>query len=512
MATRSTRLSGAAFTAFVAAAILSACGSTSNKTTADAGTATTGVDSGIDAALALDTGTSNAPIPPAGVDAMCPVVVKDSDCDKNQRPFVFVHGTYGSGANFGAVAMLLGSNGFCQDRIVGVEYDSVVTTNTDTLIDSVIDKVLADPKNVDAAGHPFTQVDIAGHSQGTAHCGTYLNGSPAHAAKVAHYFNFSGVPNIGTVPTLSISSMHDLGGHPNHATGASVCTSGPGEAPVPAGCNVVQVTFKDQDHFACAASRDSFVAVYTYLTGKAPQYTSVQCGDVVTVSGISETFADNVPVTGKIVLTELGDTPRMPGLQVNMDPPDASGNFGPIQLKRNVAYEFPGYDTNGKLVGYSYFTPFKRSNRLVRLLTPSTNALVASQTTDKIVRGPNHSAIVTLWAGGGFRQDLGASMKVNGTEVLTDQNAGASALATGNLAGGVVGFFMYDANMNMMTDLGLVTSSSFIAYTDVFMDATTPGFINLALTAGSEDPAYVGVTAKIPNWPSKDALMSLTFQ
>jgi hypothetical protein len=501
MATRSTRLSGAAFTAFVAAAILSACGSTSNKTTADAGTTTTGVDAGIDAA-----------IPPAGVDAMCPVVVKDSDCDKNQRPFVFVHGTYGSGANFGAVAMLLGSNGFCQDRIVGVEYNSVVGTNTDTLIDSVIDKVLADPKNVDASGHPFTQVDIAGHSQGTSHCGTYLNGSAAHAAKVAHYFNFSGVPNIGTVPTLSISSMHDLGGRPNHATGASVCTSGPGEAPVPAGCNVVQVTFTDQDHFACAASRDSFVAVYTYLKGKAPQYTSVQCGDVVTVSGISETFADNVPVTGKIVLTELGDTPRMPGLQVNMDPPDASGNFGPIQLKRNVAYEFAGYDTNGKLVGYSYFTPFKRSNRLVRLLTPSTNALVASQTTDKIVRGPNHSAIVALWAGGGFRQDLGASMKVNGMEVLTDQNAGATALGSANLAGGVVGFFMYDANMNMMSDLGLVTSSSFIAYTDVFMDATTPGFINLALTAGSEDPAYVGVTAKIPNWPSKDALMSVTFQ
>src|SRR5690242_8339852 len=55
----------------------------------------------------------------------CPVVVKDADCDKSQRPFVFVHGTYGSGDNFAHVASLLTSNGFCADRIVAVEYNSL---------------------------------------------------------------------------------------------------------------------------------------------------------------------------------------------------------------------------------------------------------------------------------------------------------------------------------------------------------------------------------------------------
>src|SRR5260221_4816764 len=161
MATRSFHLSGLAFTALAGALTLSACGSSSNKATNnDAGTPAV-VDAAID--VGTDAATTAGPVVPLGVDAMCPVVVKDSDCDKNQRPFVFVHGTYGSGANFGAVAMLLASNGFCPDRIVGVEYNSLgdapgaICTGTNTPkncgeIDGVINKVLADPKNVDAAG------------------------------------------------------------------------------------------------------------------------------------------------------------------------------------------------------------------------------------------------------------------------------------------------------------------------------------------------------------------------
>jgi len=57
--------------------------------------------------------------------ASCDVVVKDADCDKTLRPFVFVHGTFGAGNNFAHVASLMTSNGYCPDRIVGVEYDSI---------------------------------------------------------------------------------------------------------------------------------------------------------------------------------------------------------------------------------------------------------------------------------------------------------------------------------------------------------------------------------------------------
>jgi uncharacterized membrane protein len=41
----------------------------------------------------------------------------------------------------------------------------------------------------------------------------------------------------------------------------------------------------------------------------------------------------------------------------------------------------------------------------------------------------------------------------------------------------VIGFFMWDKDQNGQSDLGLVDSTSFIAYTDVFVDATTPKLV-----------------------------------
>jgi hypothetical protein len=521
---RTGKLGGGVAVLACAGAVLSACGSSSNQPSPDASSPGADAGAGTDAVSAADASpeAEHVQIP---APAACPVVVADSACDKNQRPFVFVHGTYGSGDNFAHVAALLGSNGFCQDRIVGVEYNSLgnqpaaACTGPDTpagcgRIDAAVDAVLASAR--DANGNPFTQVDLAGHSQGTSHCGTYLS-NPAHAAKVAHYINFSGVPNVGDMPTLSLSSLHDLPSPPppHHATGTSVCTATevPDGGP-PAGCNVLQVTFKDQDHFAVAASKDSAIQVYRYLTGKAPQYTDVQCGeDPVTIEGISESFGDNVPITGKIELREVSDTARGAGMQVALDPPDTTtGHFGPVQVKRNVAYEFKGFDAQGNLVGYQYFTPFKRSNRLVRLLSPSSNALVASQSTDHIVRSPNHVSLVARWAGGAFRQDLGASLTVDGSEVFTSGNAGADAFSASGLSGGVVGFFMNDANMNGKTDLGLYYSGPFLAFTDVFMDTATPRYVKLSFTAGSEDPNVAGEKAMISNWPSSDAEVLVMFQ
>jgi len=420
----------------------------------------------------------------------CPVVVADAACDQNQRPFVFVHGTFGSGDNFSHVARLLGSNGFCQDRIIAIDYNSLGDApGTNGQLDAAIDEILA------RTG--FTQVDLAGHSQGTRHCGEYLNSDPAHAAKVAHYINFSGSPDVGDVPTLSLSSERDLGNMPHHATGSNVTT----------------FTLIDEDHFAVAASTRSFVELYRYLRDEDPQYTEVQCGDeMITMEGIAESFADNQRVGGKVEIREVGDAPRAAEPPVYTLQSEPDGHFGPVQLKRDALYELKGFDEQGDLVGYQYFTPFKRSNRLVRLLSPSPNPVIAAASTDMVVRGPGHAALIGRWDGGGFRQDLGASLTIDGSEILTSENAGDDALATPALDGGVVGLFMYDANLNRATDLGLVASAPFLSFTDVFMDATEPAFLDVRFTAGSEDESVVDQTLRIPNWPSTDALILVFFQ
>lgn len=538
---------------FIAAALtavsvifLFGCGSgDDNAASPDAGGTGAKVDAEADAAIA----SGNVSVPPV---AACSNVVSEASCDKTLRPFVFVHGTYGSGTNFGHVASLMESNGYCPDHIVAVEYDSVQVdspgldcnppgSNTPTGCGK-IDKVVNDTLQ---KFPEFTQVDLAGHSQGTEWCGDYIGagGVGAHADKVAHYFNFSGVPDVGSVPTLSVSSMHDLGGSPHHATGKSVCTvpfpdgtagtdagaspdatvsaeGGAGDAGAAPACNVKQVTFVNQDHFACAASTDTFIQLWRYLYGTDPKYTTVQCGDdPVNIVGIAETFADNTPETGRIEVRQV-TTPRADGMPEMVITGDATGHFGPVPLKRGAYYEFAGYDANGKLLGYQYFSPFLRSNYLVRFLAAASGsdgspvgAAVASQSSDHFVRSANFINLVGLWAGGAFRQDLGASLKIEGNEVLTSDNTGTAAFTKApGLNGGAVGLFMYDANKNGKSDLGLVTSGPFLSFTDVFVDAKTPKFVELSLTPGSEDPSIVGEKIVISNWPSNSAQMVATFQ
>ena len=518
---------------------LVACGGSSSSSPSDAGTD--------DSAAHLDAAAVGTP--PAAP-ASCPVVVKAADCDTSQRPILFVHGTYSSGTDIAHMAALLGSNGFCQDRIAAIDYDSVSASagftgggvdspgvdctgpNTPSgcgMIDKAITALLQKFPQ-------FTQVDLAGHSQGTFHCGNYLAN---HADRVAHYINFSGVPAVGDVQTLSLSSDRDLFGSPHHATGTSVCAyhqteDGGTEAMLPAGgaadasasgdggagCNVVQYTFDHQDHFAVAASKDSFVQVYKYLTGKDPMYTDIQCGDdPVTVEGVAETFADNVPIAGKLEIREVGPTPRDTTAPTMTLTSDSSGHFGPVMLKRNVEYVFVGYDASGKIVGWQYFTPFKRDNRLIRLLSPASasdgspvGSIVAAQSTDHAVTSPTTSLVIARWAQGGIRQDLGASLMVNGTEVLSSENSGLNAAMNMSLQGGVAALFIEDANKNGKTDLGLAYSTSFIAFTDAFIGASSPAFVNLTFTGGSEDPATVNVPVALDNYPSSQGLIAVMIQ
>ncbi|MCP4602508.1 MAG: hypothetical protein GY847_18660 [Proteobacteria bacterium] len=400
----------------------------------------------------------------------CSVIVADGDCDTSLRPIVFVHGTYGSGDNIGNVALLFASNGFCADRFIAVEYNSLGGNPLDPL-DALIDKVRAETG--------FDQVELMGHSQGTRHSIDYL-AEADHAAKVAHYVHLSGdrVAPEG-VPTLSISSENDINGEPRHAEGAET-----------------KITLKDDDHFTLAASLDAFIEIYKYLIGKEPQYTKIQCGeDPVTLEAVAETFGDNEPVAGgKFEVYELGESPNERGTPIITLTTDANGHIAPFELKRLTSYEFKGFDAEGNLLGYLYFAPFKRTNRLLRFLTPSNDPVVTALTTDRVTTSPDHSSVVGRSLKGAFRHDMGQSLKVNGSDVLTDDNAGRANMS--------VGLFMFDDKIDGASDLGVVFEAPFVFGTDVYMDASAPAWIEFD---------WNGQIMKIPNWPSTEGLISIMF-
>jgi pimeloyl-ACP methyl ester carboxylesterase len=425
-----------------------------------------------------------SPAPGSSPSDNCPVVVPDAECDKSLRPFVFVHGTFGSATEVSNIAHLMGSNGYCQERFVAVEYNSLGGA-PDAQLAALVDQVLADTG--------FDQVDLAGHSQGTGHACNYLS-DPARRAKVAHYVNFSGACAGQGVPTLSVSSEGD---------GVGNLPRGPIH---PGADNVTPVTLINEDHVAVAGSKEAFIAVYNYLFDKEPQYTTIQCGqNPVILDGKVVTFGDNEPRAGATMdLFELDKltAPWERGAPDKTITADATGHFR-AELKRNVLYEIRVTGSDGELLGYGYPGPFVRSNYLTRFLTPSLNPLIADSSTNRVVRGPNHVGLVSRYVAGALRKDWGNSLKIDGQEVLTAENAPRREMGGQS---SVIGSFMYDANENGQSDLGAVFGpASFLVGTDVFMDAKTPRWMRIEWT-NEENRSIV---MKVPNWPSERNLASL---
>jgi hypothetical protein len=229
------------------------------------------------------------------------------------------------------------------------------------------------------------------------------------------------------------------------------------------------------------------VAIYEYLRGEAPKYKETQCGEAtVTLEGLSESFADNVPAAGTLEVHELGASPRERQAPVATITMGADGRIAPFQLKRLTAYEFRALDPSGKILGHQYFAPFKRSHRLLRFLSPSKG--LARIVTDAVVADDRHVALVARYAAGAFRKDLGDSLTVDGVEVLNDAIAVAAT--------STVGLFLFDANVDGHTDGGALAAyanTPFVKGSDVFIPAATPAFVELK---------FKGTSLHVPNWPS----------
>jgi pimeloyl-ACP methyl ester carboxylesterase len=440
-----------------------------------------------------DAGSSTATA--VSPDAECPTVVSESNCDTTQRPIVFVHGTYSAGDNIMSVALLFGSNGYCSDRFVSIDYNSLLAltggaeNGASPAIDDAITAVLAKTG--------ADQVDLMGHSQGAAQIYSYLDDPthPERAGRVAHYIQLAGgaqtappgPPDAG-VPTLSISSYGDAILGPDGVTGAERT-----------------VVFETQDHQAVCTSIDTFVAIWQYLhpdpdggqpEGLYPQYTTVQCGDpTITLSGLSETFGDNsVPPGGKLEVYDLGSGAPDGGAPVQTFTINQADGGADVQwqAKRLEPYEFRGYYADGGVIGHQYFTPFKRDNYWLRFLVPSQNPLAQIATNPITTLDDNaETTIIARAAKGAFRPDLGDTLTINGYEALNGQDATRQTVT--------VALFAYDANKDGKTEGGSLTAYSsvlpyFLRGTDVFIPSSPPG---------SVDVTFNGQTLKVPNWPSE---------
>jgi pimeloyl-ACP methyl ester carboxylesterase len=394
------------------------------------------------------------------------------------HPMVFVHGGSGSGGQFESQGLRFTENGYPDDYVRVFEYDSSFSVESPADVQARLDAFINQVKQQTGR----SQVDLLGHSLGTAVSQTYLTSSPAHAANVAHYVNIDGAQAAsppGGVPTLAIWAGR---GTPRRSIGGAV-----------------NVTVPNQTHVQSATSPESFAEMFKFFTGQAPATTNIvrQHGKI-TLAGRAVLFPQNVGVPAGTSLTiwrVKGSDGRRIGHPVGTPALATDGSWGPVKARSGKRYEFV-LEQQGQFHHF-FYEPFRRSDHLIRLLTN-----VPGTSFDLILsRSPNHADLIMvrykeLWGDQGSENDV---LSVNGTNVI---NAATSPISHRTNA-----MFAFDQGSdevsNVSTPIPVFFGIPFVSAVDLFVPAASPptGTVRVALTSRGS-----GLTRKVsfPNYPSSN--------
>jgi pimeloyl-ACP methyl ester carboxylesterase len=400
------------------------------------------------------------------------------------NPVVFVHGGFGSAAQFQSQALRFSSNGYPDSHLAALEYDSLFGEQSFDEVLASLDELIAGLQAATGAA----QVDLMGHSLGTRVSQSYLE-SPERAASVAHYVNIDGgeadaLP--GGVPTLAIWAGEGSPGR--RIVGAT------------------NVTLPNQTHVESATSREAFAAMYRFLTGKRPATLDVvRTPGPIELSGRALRFPQNVAVEGAtLAMWELnpfsGERRGEPKETATIG---ADGSFGPFRAFSGRSYEFTLRREGTEREHRIYFEPFLRSDRFVRLLTDDPGGGIDSL----IERSDRHVAATIvrykeLWGDQGAENDV---LRINGVNVI---NA-----ATSPQANRTIGLFVFDAGSDGVTDLSgpieSVFGLPFLSGADLFVPAQIPTRGTVTVKLVPRGAAHLARVIRFPAAASTVAAISV---
>jgi len=403
------------------------------------------------------------------------------------NPVIFVHGGSGSGAQFESQAMRFTSNGYPQNYIHVLEYDSSSIATIMSQVWANLDQLIADLQNE----FGVDQVDILGHSLGTTVMHGYLGSSPARAAKVAHYVNIDGRTATalpGGVPTLAIWAGR---GTPDRMI-----------------VGATNVTVPNQTHVQSATSAESFFEMYKFFTGHDPETTEIlpEPRGELRIAGRAVLFPQNVGVTGSTleIYKVNGDT----GFRIHKKPEavypiDESGNWGPFKAKAGEYYEFN--IVRPELNHHFYPEPFIRDDYLIRLNTSPIGGGIGAL----LDKSDHQSNLVLIrykefWGDRGIQNDI---LAVDGVNLVNAATCPITKRATT--------IFAYDKGTDGISDISqmipIFATISFLTGVDFYIPAMNPPDerIRLVLIPRSGDGKMQ--VMNVPNWPSSTNSISVIF-
>jgi pimeloyl-ACP methyl ester carboxylesterase len=397
----------------------------------------------------------------------------------SHRPVVFVHGFAGSGLQFETQAKRLASNGYPAEIIEAHDYDSTFAVETTDQVFARLDERIARLLAETGAD----RVDLLGHSLGTTLSHAYL-ATPARAATVAHYVNLDGrtaTAPPGGVPTLAVwgegPATREIGGSTN-------------------------VYFPNQSHTQVVTSPETFTEIFRFFTGRAPRTTTVlpEPPGHLRVSGRAVLFPTNVGVTGarlEIYEVDAATGHRRHARPAAAFPLAGDGSWGPFRARGWVRYEF-AIVRDGAATHHLYFPPFRRTDRLVRLLSslPGEGLAGLTETSEQ------HTNLVVSrnkeWWGA-----EGDELLLNGVNVLNAANSPRPKR--------VIGIFVYDRGVDAVTDLSapipVFFAQPFITGLDAYLPAAPAGRGTVSVVVHSRTGGTADAT--VPNWPSRSDRISI---
>ena len=420
------------------------------------------------------------PLAVAALTLSLPMLLGTGSCHK-RNPIIFVHGGSGSGAQFESQAMRFTSNGYPQDLIRVLEYDSSQPISTNpalmAVVHAALDALIADTLSDTGA----EQVDLMGHSLGTTVSHSYL-ATPERAANVANYVNIDGRTASappGGVPTLALWA-----GAVNRPTPPLIV-------------GATNVTIPDQEHVEVATSEESFFEMYHFLRGKAPLTTKIIPELFQRISGRATNFPANTGLDGATLEVWLvdGDT----GERVGAAPRDTfaigpDGNWGPFKAWFGLHYELALVREGEVTINY-YYEPFLRSDHLVRLN-------VAGGLAPFITSSDNHTALTVVrfrefWGDRGAQNDV---LEIDGTNVIN-----ATSAPSGTVGVASVSVFLFDVGVDGVSNVpGPIPFPfgplGFLTAQDLFIPTDPEDTVSVRVVP--RGVAEDEVTVNVPNLPS----------
>lgn len=396
-------------------------------------------------------------------------------------PIVFVHGQQGSAQQWQSNAKRFSGNGYPDALLHAYEYDTSIPTNDHAI--TGLEAFIATVKARTGAA----KVDVIAHSRGTTVMHTYLS-VPERAAAVRKYVNVDGRSSAtppGGVPTLALWGSLQPNGSIGGATNVYLTTLG---------------------HTETTTSADGFAHMHRFLRGRPALTTRVvpELPALVRIAGRATYYPQNAGVEGVVQVWELDSrTGARVGAPRHTVRTGVDGSFGPLPVNGRKHYELVVL-RDGQLPYHSYFEPFERSDRFVRLQVSRPGGI-----TDNIDRCPTHSALTIIrnrewWSD----QPDSDRLELNGVNVL--EPAVSARLRQ------VLAAFAFDDNCDLASTPGVAlppfATLPFLTGVDAYLPARADGGGTIRVTQTARGSGGVTRTIAVPNWPSDAHAVTVQFK